>query len=52
MRYLAIFASAMFLASCVPIPPSTPMPNGPEVAPPPQWVEYCNRNPGDPSCYS
>jgi hypothetical protein len=33
-------------------PPSAPLPDGDEVAPPGGWLSFCIRNPGDPLCAS
>lgn len=52
MKVLALLSAVLGAAACAaaPIPPSAPMTDGPAVAPPAGWADYCRRNPGDASC--
>ena len=54
MRGIAVVVVAgMALANCAGVPSAAPvglMPDGPHVASPAGWVDYCRRTPADPAC--
>ncbi len=53
VKLMLLAAGALALAAsaaCEPIPPSTALTDGPAVAAPAGWVDYCHRHDEDPGC--